>query len=154
MNCSITISAAHCVRDKRRKFKPEELWIILGRENIKMWSNDGAQTIQAESTHIHPDYKIKSADADIAVIVLAEEAIFSNLIRPACLWTEDIDVRAIIAKSGTVVGWGKDEFGNLVSSEPRVVEFPIVSEEDCLWSNAAFREITSNRTFCAGTAYY
>ncbi|KAF2902518.1 hypothetical protein ILUMI_03668 [Ignelater luminosus] len=144
------ITAAHCIRDRRRKFQPEELWIIMGRENIRIWSNDGAQMVRAESTHVHPDYKIKSADADLAIIILAKEAIFSNLIRPACLWIGDRDVNSIVAKSGTVIDWGKDEFGNLVTAEPRAVDLLVVSEEDCLWSNAGFREITSNRTFCAG----
>ncbi|KAB0791003.1 hypothetical protein PPYR_02803 [Photinus pyralis] len=144
------LTAAHCIRTRRKRYRPDELWVVLGRENIRRWSNDGAQIIQTESLHIHPDFRFTTADGDISLIALAEEAVFSTFVRPACLWSGSADPRLLIASTGVVVGWGKDEHGQLVTSSPRQVIFPVVSEEDCLRSNNAFREITSNRTFCAG----
>ncbi|KAF5281673.1 hypothetical protein FQR65_LT14603 [Abscondita terminalis] len=141
------ITAGHCVYTKRKRYRAEELWVVLGRENIQRWSNDGAQIIQAEKLHVHPDFKFTTADGDIAIIVLGEDAIFSTLIRPACLWTEN--PISIVDRVGIVVGWGRDENG-ATSSEPKQVSFPVVSEGECLRSNSGFREITSSRTFCAG----
>lgn len=144
-----TVTAAHCVHTKKKRFRADELWIVLGRENIQSWSNDGAQIIQAEAVHIHPDFKFTTADGDIAIIALAEDAIFSTLIRPACLWSEEANIDLIINQLGVVVGWGKDESGK-TTSEPRETYFPVVSGEECLRSNVGFYEITSSRTFCAG----
>lgn len=52
--------------------------------------------------------------------------------------------------AGTVVGWGKDESGVLMTEEPKQTNLPVVSQEKCLASNYQFHYITSNRTFCAG----
>lgn len=49
-----------------------------------------------------------------------------------------------------MAGWGKDESGALMTAEPRQTNLPIVSQEDCLRSSYQFKDITSNRTFCAG----
>ncbi|KAK5638710.1 hypothetical protein RI129_013005 [Pyrocoelia pectoralis] len=144
------VTAGHCIQSRRKRFRPDELWVVLGRENIQRWSNDGAQIIQTESVHIHSDFRFTTADGDIAVIVLSEEVVFSRFVRPACLWSGSADPRELIEKTGIVIGWGKDEHGQLVTSSPRQVMFPVVSEEECLRSNKAFSEITSNRTFCAG----
>ncbi|KAF5280731.1 hypothetical protein FQA39_LY18014 [Lamprigera yunnana] len=143
------VTAGHCIQTKRKKFRPEELWVILGRENIERWSNDGAQIVQAESVHVHPDFKFTTSDGDIAVIALGENAIFTPFVRPACLWPNDSNIRTIMQAVGIVVGWGKDENGRN-TPEPRQTNFPIVSEEVCLRSNPAFLEITSSRTFCGG----
>lgn len=51
-----------------------------------------------------------------------------------------------------VVGWGRDENGQLVTTEPRLVNMPIVSTETCRSSNPEFLTYTSETTLCAG--YY
>lgn len=48
------------------------------------------------------------------------------------------------------LGWGKDETGVDYVQEPRQLQIPIVSQEECLRSDERFFRITSNRTFCAG----
>lgn len=55
-------------------------------------------------------------------------------------------------EQGTVVGWGKNENGLLMTAEPKQTTLPIVSQQQCLSSAFQFQYITSNRTFCAGKA--
>lgn len=56
----------------------------------------------------------------------------------------------VLGQYGTVVGWGKDENGNLMTADPRQATLPVVSHEQCLSSSYQFQYVTSNRTFCAG----
>lgn len=38
-----------------------------------------------------------------------------------------------------------------MTPEPKKIDMPVVSEAECLRSHDIFRNITSNRTFCAGS---
>lgn len=49
-----------------------------------------------------------------------------------------------------MVGWGRDDKGNKMSSTPRVMEIPIVSTEECIQSHSEFVFLTSTSTLCAG----
>lgn len=49
-----------------------------------------------------------------------------------------------------ILGWGRDEDDNTFVDEPKQIEMPVVSQEDCLRSDDRFLKLTSNRTFCAG----
>ncbi|KAJ8921254.1 hypothetical protein NQ315_013726 [Exocentrus adspersus] len=145
------VTAAHCVKTENKKYKPQELLIILGKLNIQKWvPGNGEKMIEPESIHIHPDYESMSSDADIAVLTLSESVEFTKYIRPLCLWSGSNDLNNVVGKEGTVVGWGKDENGDLMTAEPRQTSLPIVSQEQCLRSSYQFQYITSNRTFCAG----
>lgn len=54
-------------------------------------------------------------------------------------------------KKGLVAGWGKDETTTgLNIYKSKYVQIPIVSQVDCLKSNAIIAKITSENTFCAG----
>ena len=143
------VTAGHCVRSRRKRYRSDEIWIVLGRENIQRWSNDGGEVIQAEKIHLHQDFKFTSADGDIAIVELLEEVIFSRLVRPACIWKSDANSESLADREGVVIGWGKDENGKTVASQPKRATVTIVGVEKCLRSNVAFSEITSDRTFCA-----
>lgn len=107
--------------------------------------------IEAEKIIIHPDYIPMTSDADIAIVILSQVVQFSKYIRPICLWSEESDtLNRIVGDKGKVVGWGKDEKGDLMTAEPKQITLPVVSQEECLWSSETFKFITSNRTFCAG----
>ncbi|XP_018579158.1 serine protease gd-like [Anoplophora glabripennis] len=145
------VTAAHCVKTETKKYKPQELLIILGKLNLRKWvPMHGEKMIEPESIHVHPDYESNSSDADIAVLVLTESVEFTKYIRPLCLWNSDSNLNNVVGKEGTVVGWGKDENGNLMTAEPKQTSLPVVSQEQCLRSSYQFQYITSNRTFCAG----
>lgn len=55
-----------------------------------------------------------------------------------------------VGRPGTIAGWGRDENGNHMTPVVRDTTVRIVSQESCLRSHVAFRDITSDRTFCAG----
>ncbi|KAL3272127.1 hypothetical protein HHI36_022610 [Cryptolaemus montrouzieri] len=147
----LVVTAAHCVKHNSIKIDPENIVLVMGRLNILSWGGSEDEKIMTvEDTFIHPKYKSSTADADISVILLKTDVIFTKFIRPICLWDSDTDLNLVVGKTGTVVGWGKDENGRKVSSEPKLVELPIVSQEQCLRSNYSYSDITSERTFCAG----
>lgn len=75
---------------------------------------------------------------------------FTKFIRPICLWSGSNELKDIEGEQGTVVGWGKDENGDFMTEVPKKVTMPVVSQEDCIRSKYSFRDITSERTFCAG----
>lgn len=100
----------------------------------------------------HPDYNTNQEQrfySDIAIGKLSETVEYSEFIQPACLWTGDSDQSKIVGQNGVLVGWGRDETG-VPTAEPKKIEIPVVSEQNCLRSNVAFTKITSDRTFCAG----
>lgn len=145
------VTAAHCVENDRKKLRPQELLLILGKLNIHKWIPvKGEKIVEPVSITIHPDYESLTSDADIAVLILDESLQFTKYIRPICLWRGDTDLDYIAGRFGTVVGWGKDEHGVLMTEEPKQTDLPVVTQERCLASNLQFHYITSNRTFCAG----
>lgn len=165
----LIVSAAHCVRSQRQNLLPSEVLVILGKLNLQRWvPSNNEKIIEPESILVHPNYEPLNSDADIAVIVMSEEVHFSKFIRPVCLWTGSNDLESVVGKKvllidrtillynffsgkwGTIVGWGKDGNGYLMTAEPKQTTQPIVSQEQCLSSSYQFQYITSNRTFCAG----
>lgn len=154
ISSKIILTAAHCIKTPMKRYQSHEIVVYLGRYNIKKWiSEEGSQMMESSMAVIHPDYmkgKGVSFDADIAIIVLTKQVKFNEFIRPICLWTESSDVENIVGKVGTVIGWGSDENGQVLTNKPRKVLSPIVSDSICLRSSETFRYITSNRTFCAG----
>jgi hypothetical protein len=100
---------------------------------------------------IHDDWSPSAGtpfDADIALIELKEEIIFTNLIIPICLPNADTNVYEV---KGTVVGHG---ITNTTVSEPsrklRHVEIKSVKDSRCLYMIPSFANIGSERMFCAG----
>jgi hypothetical protein len=104
---------------------------------------------------IHPewdaDFENPSRDSDIALIEMSTRVDYSGYIRPICLWPEGEDLNKHIGSFGIVAGWGLNEQGNVNYEYPKLLSVPIIAENDCLRSHDAFRHLTSNRTFCAGS---
>ncbi|XP_043267089.1 serine protease gd-like isoform X2 [Venturia canescens] len=145
------ITAAHCKFHKGIDVPASAFIVSLGRYHLHEWREQGSQSLEVLKFRGHPDYGNPfSADADIALITLRKKVQFTPKIQPLCLWNEPSTLERIVRLSGYVVGWGKDEDGHQHLKEPRMAVAPIVSQEDCLRSNAAFIPSTSNRTFCAG----
>lgn len=96
---------------------------------------------------------------------------FNTFIQPVCLWSGSSKTEYIVGEHGIVIGWSFDKSrsnsttmqqqqqqdqsaghdalkdGNSI---PTVLRAPIVSNELCFKSNEDFRNLSSNRTFCAG----
>jgi Trypsin len=101
----------------------------------------------------HPDFKKKKqfSDADIGLITLSEPVMYTEHIKPICLWpTDEVNQNMnIVGRKGVVVGWGRDDSGEGAMT-PKSIEMPVVSTEECLISDISFLKITSNRTLCVG----
>ncbi|CAK9825560.1 Serine protease gd [Anthophora retusa] len=121
------ITAAHCFQMDNIDLPAGTLSVSLGRYRLQEWR-----------------------EKDLAVIILRERVEYNLVIKPICLWASSTNLENVVGKVGYVVGWGYDELGNQYAQEPRQTTAPIVSQEDCLWSNTNFVLLTSNRTFCAG----
>lgn len=148
----VVVTAAHCFRTPEKEYFASDVVIYLGRFNIMKWSEKGSFPTEVEQIHVHAEYMKtdQSYDADVAVVVMADSVDFTDYIRPICLWDGPDALTDIVGASGTIVGWGRDNIGNIVTPEPKKISVPIVSDAVCLRSSDTFRYITSKRTFCAG----
>lgn len=152
ISAGTVVTAAHCLRMLNRTYRPHEVVLYLGRNNIADPIDDAVRTAQVKQIIVHNDYMTNdtSYDADIAVVILQERVQFTEFIRPICLWSGDDGMSNIVEQRGTVVGWGRDDAGNVLTAEPKKITIPVVSEAECLRSSDTYRYITSQRTFCAG----
>ena len=149
------ITACHCVQNKgeQEPKKASDALFFIGKHNLNSWSEEGYVQSGASKIVVHPDWDVNSDryDSDIAIVFLSKSVTFTKFIKPICLWSNpSTDIRDVAGMNGVVVGWGKTENNALSTSEPKLVEVPIVTEGECLRSNERFTAITSERTFCAG----
>lgn len=152
ISAGTVLTAAHCLRMSKRTYQPHEIVLYLGRQNIVDPIDAAVKVANVKKILIHNDYMSNgtSYDADIAIVIMQEHVQFTEFIRPICLWDGDDSVNSVEGQLGTVVGWGRDEFGNVLTAEPKKVAILVVSEAECLRSSDTYRYITSQRTFCAG----
>jgi secreted trypsin-like serine protease len=84
------------------------------------------------------------------VIKLKHSAQFTDYVQPICLWKSEVkpDVQ-----NGVIVGYGYTSHESpKISATPRELEIPIVSNEECFLEKPGLVELSSKRTFCAGSA--
>lgn len=135
VNTRTVLTAAHCVRITTGDRKPDDIVLWLGRYNLINWNEVGAISASVDQIIIHPDYKrysSESYDADMAVLIMQRPVTYTQYIRPICLWPERDDIKDIEGNSGSVVGWGDDGSGNLVSNIAKKVDLPVVNTITCV----------------------
>ncbi|XP_055695483.1 serine protease gd-like [Lutzomyia longipalpis] len=151
---NVIVSAAHCFTDGRGvSYQATDVIVFVGKHDLRKLKEDGATISEVSDLNIHPEFLKDpqgSFDADIAVLVLKESVEFSTYIRPACLWSLPTDEEYFVGKTGVVVGWGRDEKGNLVTYLPKRTQVPLVSSQECINSRDDFAVLTSARTICGG----
>jgi secreted trypsin-like serine protease len=104
---SHVVTVAHCMQPKVEpsqispQISPEELEVLLGKQDL---SKDEAGSERRDVTNIfvHKDWKFqeKKYDADVAILVLNEDVVFSQYIMPVCLPTYGVNVPL---QNGTMV---------------------------------------------------
>ncbi|KAF5282664.1 hypothetical protein FQA39_LY17524 [Lamprigera yunnana] len=104
------ITVAHCVvkGSTQKAVNSDRLVIYLGKYFLKHWAHEDTQTRYVSDVIPHPDYKFENNENDIAVLKMSRPCEFTNVVRPICLWSNDVDTEI-----GTVVGWGFDEAGKI-----------------------------------------
>ncbi|KAL3272123.1 hypothetical protein HHI36_022588 [Cryptolaemus montrouzieri] len=146
------VTAAHCLKFYNSNLiEKEDILLILGQSYLKHWAEKPDTVLRTVSrVDVHPEYRQYSGHGDLAVLTLSKPVEYSRTIKPICLWADYDDLRYVVGKYGTVAGWGKDDSQKNLMVDVKKVDMPIVSEETCLRSNSEFRQLISDKTFCAG----
>lgn len=154
----IVLTAAHCVKNAGKSYRPHEILLYLGHYNRSDWNEIDSMRLGVAKIHIHPEYRkqMKKAakDADLAVLIADGIIEFNAFIQPVCLWSiEDgsDDESFATDRIGTVVGWGRNSLNRTPSKYPRKIVLPIVDVNVCRLASKRIASALSNRMFCAGT---
>ncbi|XP_054747777.1 coagulation factor VII-like isoform X1 [Anastrepha obliqua] len=141
------ISAAHCFR----RLRAEQIVLYFGRYDLESYSEDGIESRNVDKLIIHPEYENDKPNADIALLQIEPIDKFSRYIQPICLWSETTESSLIVGRTATVVGWGYEgKRDQDISPLPKMVDVTVVSKQDCLSSSAAFQQLVTDNTICAG----
>lgn len=145
------IPAGHCIKVKLTNvvFQASELKALFGAYNLKEVHEAGAYPVAIKSTFVHPKWNqnSKNFDADIAILEIDHEIIYTAYIQPICLMDTMSDAAQI--STGIVVGYGMDENGDY-GSKPKMMTSPIIDYNECIKINNNLEELISNRVFCGG----
>lgn len=99
----------------------------FGTTNFKTANHSQIQQYAVATRIPHPDYKSRKAYNDIALLVLEENVVFNNHVRPICLEAiNDLSDSIPIA-----TGWGKPKTGSTPSDELKRVELNLVKIDKC-----------------------
>lgn len=155
VSARIVVTAAHCIQYKREAEikKPEDASFFIGKYNIESFDGEDNFVVSGVTQLVlHPEwnYLDDHFDADIAVAILVKTLTWTKFVKPICLWTYTTSYRDIVGRKAIIAGWGKTEFNALSTNRPKWASIDVVDERTCIWSNAAFTNLISDRTFCAG----
>jgi len=132
MYCIHLFSAAHCLKvsfSNNDIFYSNVLMVSLGRFSLYHWRENGSLNREVSDYMIHPDYAHGiTADSDLAILILRKPVEYNPFIKPICLWSGSIDLQNVVSKIGYVVEWGREAFGDLYMSEPRLAKVLIMSQ--------------------------
>jgi hypothetical protein len=87
-------------RKSQETLDPGSLVVYLGKYYLKRWSNVGIQDKHVEKITVHPSYNAQSFTNDIAILKMHTPVEITNYVRPVCLWDEDLQLQAVVSKSG------------------------------------------------------
>ncbi|XP_053661010.1 serine protease snake-like [Anopheles marshallii] len=143
------LTAAHCYAESESGELPS--MVRLGDQNL-VRDDDGAEPEDYDIKQfiVHPDFKWSAGKYnDLALIETNERVVFTNFIRPACLYTADrLDVSTAIA-----TGFGLTEDFGPKSDELRKVALNIYDNALCADRyrlNRHIRQGISSTQMCVG----
>jgi len=136
------ITAAHCVR-------PDLKTVLLG-EHILGNDTDGAhpQEVEVGEAIKHPAYSARTYSNDIAVIKLSRQALFNTNVQPLCLPSLAPSLVNTTSEGNAmfIAGWGAVRFNGPSSKTLLQGLVTVISEEECKWKLARFRNIKIDRS--------
>jgi len=137
------LTAAHCVRGSR----PSQVYVTSGAHDISR-RDEGAQTIQAQSIIIHPQYNTRSLTNDFALIRLSSPVTYNDKVSPVCLPAAGASLPADTETIAT--GWGisNDDTGES-PNELQEVDLTAFSDSTCN-NLLGSREFIDSTMVCAG----
>ncbi|CAB3222120.1 unnamed protein product [Arctia plantaginis] len=144
------ITAAHCMHLRSVRTSYQNMLVKIGVYDLSAWDDDITVTRTLIDAKSHEAYNSSSLENDILILTLRLPVKFNEYIRPACLWSGDTTLQRVVDTSGIVAGWGEQYNGGPKAGIPNLVHLPIVSTDTCRAKNAAFHQLTSSHTLCAG----
>ncbi|XP_072394380.1 CLIP domain-containing serine protease B4-like [Diabrotica undecimpunctata] len=148
------LTAARCFEyNNGQVVNIEEIFLVMGTDNLDEWESNGAVTRTARRVDVHPNYNKnkESADGDIAIILLDRLVQFTDVLSPVCLWKGDSNLQPLIKKMGVIVGFGEDENspqGLTHVLKAKRAEMHIVTQNKCLNRPLGLKLLLSEKTFC------
>ena len=135
------LTAAHCVYGA----KTDEIDAVANVFNLR---TEAGERVQLKEIHIHPNYKDRNYDWDIALIKLNRPI---TSVKPAYTLKASNAHLAQPTKIVTVAGWGYIPEQNRFPNEVHKVSMPIRTHEECVasYNDWPFNPITT-RMVCAG----
>lgn len=127
--------------------------VLIGAFDLDNKLEAGRSVATVKSIHIHPDWDLSSDsfDADLAVLVLANEVSYGSYVQPICLLNPQSSAASI--DTGIVAGYGKSEDESKIHEKvPKMMKVPIHENSDCFLQYPGLAQLSSRRTFCAGYA--
>ncbi len=147
----VILTAAHCIQDKSQDdpTEPQSSAFIVGKHDLNSRSEKGFQLNTIEKFVMHSNWNPLSPlyDADIAVAILFRPITYTKYIKPICLGPARPNQK-LEGRNGVVAGWGYLSDTNLKIGQPRIVEVPIISRDECIRSESNFKFIMTGRGFC------
>lgn len=136
------LTAAHCGSSA-------SMAVLVGEHDTKN-NQDGQIKIAVEKVINHKDYNEATTDSDYSLLILKEDVVFSDTIKPVCLPEASEKYENIKA---IVTGWGTMSSGGKLSSKLQEVTVNTMSNLVCGGSSTAYAswEITDNM-ICASAS--
>lgn len=147
--------ASHCIQNKKSndRLQAGDIRVILGGHDLNDPHEIGKEVRSVKNIFVHPHWNpdVIKFDADIAMLELEYEIRFNEYIQPICLWESFYEPSAT---SGIIVGYGRGDLDSPKKHEtvPKALSVPFISQSRCFLNNHFLAEISSDRTFCAGSA--
>ncbi|CAL8306817.1 unnamed protein product [Merluccius merluccius] len=137
------LTASHCLED----IQAQNLQVVAGEHDIEV-SEGTEQVLQVSQILMHERYVSRTADSDIALLLLATPILYSRYAVPVCLPTRRLAEHQLWAVSThTVSGWGRRGENGPTSRLLRRAEVPRIRTLDCEQQSGVV--LTANM-FCAG----
>ncbi|KAH8273146.1 hypothetical protein KR018_006424 [Drosophila ironensis] len=116
------LTAAHCATSGS---KPPDM-VRLGAQKLNETSA-AQQDIKILIIVLHPKYRSSAYYHDIALLKLTRRVLFSEQVRPACLWQgPELQIPTVVA-----AGWGRTEFLGAKSNSLRQVDLDVIPQMRC-----------------------
>jgi secreted trypsin-like serine protease len=150
-------SAAHCFFAKYTGERnwPKQVIAWVGKHYSIDNDEKDAKAYRVIDIMIHEDWNFNSnsLDGDLALLLLDEKVDLSRRFIVGVVCLPPSSSNSFIG-NGTISGWGISEWsianGEHHSVTPNDLNLPVVTNKQCTDANYRFKELVSDRTFCAG----
>ncbi|RUS91020.1 hypothetical protein EGW08_001237, partial [Elysia chlorotica] len=141
----LILTATHCFMSYTND---TSIWTIsVGKYRMDRKEN-GEKTVKVSQIITHADFDAMTVANDIALVVLAERLVYSDVIQPICVPHSSQEVK--VGEMCLLAGWGATRGTSDVNALNQV-SLPIVSDSTCGqpdWYGMDFSQ--PDTTFCAG----